>query len=57
MHKALFDKSDLPPVFLLKQGFDETPTSRGMAVYASQAMGLFGTSTAIGQTQKGFQIL
>ncbi len=57
MHKALLDKSDLPPVFLLKQGFDETPMSSGTAVYASQAMGLFGTSTAIGQTQKRFQIV
>jgi len=57
VHKALFDKSDLPPVFLLKQGFDETPMSSGTAVYASQAMGLFGTSTAIGQTQKRFQLL
>jgi len=27
-------------LFLLKQGFDETPVSSGMAVYASQAMGL-----------------
>ncbi|MFT7472918.1 MAG: ribosomal protein S18 acetylase RimI-like enzyme [Kiritimatiellia bacterium] len=53
VHKTLFEKSDLSHLFLLKQGFDGAPMSSGMAVYANQAMGLFGISTAMAQRGRG----
>jgi len=53
VHNAPLEKSDFRHLFLLKKGFDEAPMSSGMAVYANQAMGLFGISTAIGQREKG----
>jgi RimJ/RimL family protein N-acetyltransferase len=53
VHKTLFEKSDLPHRFLLRQGLDGAPMSSGTAVYANQAMGLFGISIAIAQREKG----
>ncbi|PCI77740.1 MAG: hypothetical protein COB20_07450 [SAR86 cluster bacterium] len=53
VHRALLEASKLSHLFLLKQGFDGAPMSNGMAVYANQAMGLFGISTASGHRKRG----
>jgi len=53
VHKTLLEKSNLSDLFLIKQGFDGAPMSSGMAVYANQAIGLFGISTASAHRKRG----
>ena len=54
VHKALLEKSELSHLFLLRQEIEENPSASGMAVYANQAMGIFGVATPVEHRNKGY---